>query len=502
VIGTLRTARVHGRRELILCSIAAVLLVVLRTFVFLTHERFFDSDQAIIGLMAKHLSELRAFPLFFYGQHYMLGVQSWLAVPFFWAGGPTMTMLRMPVEIFNIVIAVAFIVVLTRLGVRPVFAFVATLPFIATSAGASKEMLSVLGASVEPFAYVIGLWALRGHPVAFGVLLCFGSLHREFTVFALPALAVAMWGTRRQWSWAGIVKSAAAFAVLWVAVDQLKRQISAVGPSDTATAAGSLLLEAQSIGAGLAWSPERYLPKLWQVLTIGLPHFFGARSYAMTDYGITSTLRVGSPVAGIAFAAALLVAAGRLLWTSARGRALPGRDRRFYVYVAVIAIETVLVYGLNDNLEVRLPVQLRYVLFALLLPIGLFGAFFQSEPRVAWRWTLVALVTVWAAANTRDNVRLVHEYRVAPLPVYHRHLADYLVAHRVKYAWGGYWDSYIVDFFSQEKVIVASTEKVRIESYQREVMEHDAEAVQLVRLPCEGGTMFEAWCLQGAPIEH
>lgn len=502
MIATPTAARVPRRRELIACSIVAVLLVLLRSFVFLAHERFFDSDQAVIGLMAKHLSELRTFPLFFYGQHYMLGVQSWLAVPFFWAGGPTMTMLRMPVEIFNIVVAVAFIVVLTRLGMRPVLALVAALPFVATSAGVSKEMLSVLGASVEPFAYILGLWALRRHPIAFGTLLCFGSLHREFTFFALPALAVAMWGARRQWSWVEIAQGAAAFVAVWVVVDQLKRHISAVGPSDTATAAGSLLLEAQSIGQGLSWTPERYLPRLWQVLTIGLPHFFGARSYAMTDYGITSTLRVGSWVAGIVLAAALLLAAGRLLWTSIRRETLLGPNRTFYVYLAVIAVETVLAYGLNDNLETRLPVQLRYVLFALLLPIGLFGAFFQAEPRAAWRWTVVALVSVWAAANTRDNVRLVHEYRVAPLPVYHRHLADYLVAHRVKYAWGGYWDSYIVDFFSREKVIVASTEKVRIAGYQREVMEHDAEAVHLVRLPCEGGTLFEAWCLQGAPIEH
>ena len=34
-------------------------------------QSFFDSDQAIVGLMAKHLSELRAFPVFFYGQTYM-----------------------------------------------------------------------------------------------------------------------------------------------------------------------------------------------------------------------------------------------------------------------------------------------------------------------------------------------------------------------------------------------------------------------------------------------
>ena len=46
----------------------------------------FDSDQAIVGLMAKHLSELQTFPLYFYGQGYMLGVEAWIAAPFFLVG--------------------------------------------------------------------------------------------------------------------------------------------------------------------------------------------------------------------------------------------------------------------------------------------------------------------------------------------------------------------------------------------------------------------------------
>jgi len=493
-------ARVDRRRELIACLAAAILLVLLRSFVFLVYERFFDSDQAVTGLMAKHLSEARAFPLFFYGQHYMLGVQAWLAVPFFWLGGPTMTMLRTPVEIFNLAITVSLIVVFVRFGMRPVFAFAAALPFIATSTALSKELLSVLGASVEPFAYVLALWMLRRRPIAFGVLLCFGSLHREFTAFALPALAVAMWASRREWAWGAIARSAAAFAAVWLTIDLLKRHVSAVGPSDTPTAAGSLLLEAQTLSKDLTWHPARYLPRLWQVTTVGLPQLFGARPYALNDYSITSTLHVGSLIAGSALGAALLVAAIRLL--AGRRRADPSVDLRFFVYLAVIGVITILMYGTNENMLVGYPVQLRYLLFAILIPIALFGAYFLTEARPMWQWIVVALLAVWGGANTRDNARLVHEFRVAPIPAYHRDLADYLVAHQVKYAWGGYWDTYIIDFFSREQVIVASTEKVRIASYQREVTAHDSESVQLVRRPCEGGTLFEAWCLQGAPVSR
>src|SRR2546428_12581251 len=93
----------RGRREALAFGGLAVVLALLRCFVPVYYEGFdFDSDQAVVGLMAKHLSELRAFPLFFYGQHYMLGVQAWLAAPFFLIGGTSVAMLRAPLVIINV----------------------------------------------------------------------------------------------------------------------------------------------------------------------------------------------------------------------------------------------------------------------------------------------------------------------------------------------------------------------------------------------------------------
>ena len=71
---------------------AAVLIaaVLLRSWFFLSYdESYFDSDQAIVGLMAKHLVEGRARPLFFYGQEYMLAVEAWAMAPVFALLGPT-----------------------------------------------------------------------------------------------------------------------------------------------------------------------------------------------------------------------------------------------------------------------------------------------------------------------------------------------------------------------------------------------------------------------------
>ena len=80
----------RGRRETWFFTTLAVLLVLLRAAVFVFRGYVdFNSDQAIVGLMAKHLSEFRTFPLFYYGQNYMLGVQSWIVAPFFWIARPS-----------------------------------------------------------------------------------------------------------------------------------------------------------------------------------------------------------------------------------------------------------------------------------------------------------------------------------------------------------------------------------------------------------------------------
>jgi len=118
-------------RDLWLTGAAVTALVLFRSFVFVWYEQNFDSDQAIVGLMAKHLSEFRAVPLFFYGQNYMLGAEAWMAAPFFWVGGPTVTMLRLPLLLINIALVVLLIRQLAGAGVSPWWAFVATLPIAA-----------------------------------------------------------------------------------------------------------------------------------------------------------------------------------------------------------------------------------------------------------------------------------------------------------------------------------------------------------------------------------
>jgi hypothetical protein len=104
-----------ARRERWLVGAGIATLVVVRSAVLVFWEQaHFDADQAIVGLMAKHLAELRAFPLFYYGQNYMLGVEAWLAAPVFLIAGASVATLKLPLLALNVVVALLLLRIFER----------------------------------------------------------------------------------------------------------------------------------------------------------------------------------------------------------------------------------------------------------------------------------------------------------------------------------------------------------------------------------------------------
>jgi hypothetical protein len=139
---------------------------------------------------------------------------------------------------------------------------------------------------------------------------------------------------------------------------------------------------------------------------------------------------------------------------------------------------------------------LRYLLLGLLIPVGLFASFTAREPSRTLRNLMAAIFVMWAAANLFDNGKLVVSAVGNPPVSEHRLLTNYLLSHHIRYARAIYWDAYVVDFLSRERVIVESTDKVRIPEYQQQVEEHERDAVTLVRQPCTGAEMVASWCIQ------
>jgi hypothetical protein len=485
------------RIELITCAGVAVALVLLRSIIFTLYENIFDSDQAIVGLMAKHLSELRAFPLFFYGQQYMLGVQAWIAAPFFLIGGPTVAMLRLPLVLINVAVVVGLVFAFTRRGVRPVFSLAAVLPLAATCPVTSRELLSALGASIEPFFYILALWKLRNRPSWFGALLCFGTLHREFTIFALPAALVVQWLEYREIRWRAIAKAAIAFAAVWSLIDLIKVDVNTSGAlgSPAAGHGESLVQEVREVAMRLNFNAATYFASFSDLLTKGLPNLFGASSFQLGGFGIQSTTGERAGLVALTLAGVAEICSVRLLASARRLVADPlGRNLQFCLYLALVAGQAIFAYGLK-GIHGNVEPELAYVLFALFLPVALVGAYFQVESRQALRWAVAALLAVGASVNVADNVKLVREFTTAPPANGHRDLANYLTTHRIKYGYAIYWDAYFVDFLARERVVLASVDNVRIERYQTLVDLNRSNAATIQRQPCSDGTPVADWCV-------
>ncbi len=456
-------------------------------------ERSFDADQAIVGLMAKHLSELRTFPLFFYGQNYMLGVQAWIAAPFFWLGGPTIVMLRLPLLLINIGVAWALIATFRRVGLRPALGLVAALPFAMTTPVMSDALLRPLGAAVEPFAWVLILWALRRRPAWFGLVFCIGFLHREFVVYAAPALLIAQWREGRWWTLRDVAMAAGGFAAMWLTIDLLKRSSSLFGPLGENFATESLLMQSRQLALWL--SLDAYAGRVWHLVSHGVPDMLGARGYQLSAYhGLFSGLHVGSSIAGAALLLAAAIAVVRLATVPRQPDSKPAEA--FAWYLGVIGLSAIAAYGLNGGVDPQFMPVVRYALFVLLIPVALFGIYLLRENRQSVRTVVVVLVCVWAGWTAVDATRVIAEYVRTPPDRPHHELADYLVRNHIRYAWAGYWDAYLVTFLSREQVIVASTEQTRILAYGELVNQHEDEAVYLVRQPCEGARRVAAWCLE------
>lgn len=486
-----------GRRCALPWFLAALLLVVLRCAPSIWFEQLdFDSDQAIVGLMAKHLVEGRHFPLFFYGQHYMLGVQAWLAAPFFALGGPTIAMLRLPLLIVNVAVVFWLMAALIDRGVAAGVAFVATLPLIAPGMVASLQLMATLGASIEPFLYVLLLWHLRSRPIAFGALYAVGYLHREFVLFAGPALLVTWLIERPRVDRSAAtyaVNAALAFAAVWLIVDQVSRRINTLGPPGGEFVPGTLFAQSQLVMMRLEWDWHAYVARLAALGRETLRDLFAARPEPSWYLGINSKLTFGSAARGIAFVTAFVVSA--VACVGGRGDNRQRRDG-FYLYLGLIAVQTILAYALNGGIDPALRGVPRYVLFTLLIPIAVFGAAAARHPSRIVTAAMSACIVVWAASNIVDNIRLLHEYLSTPPPNERRLLADYLVSHHIRYGRAEYWDSYVIDFLARERVILAPIQTMRISAYDARVERNAANAVTVVRQPCDTGARVALWCVE------
>ncbi len=101
------------RKDWILFTLLLLLGLALRLDFLIANNFTIDSDEAIVGLMAKHINEGIARPVFYYGQHYLGSLESMIAALFFKVFGINEISLKAVPLTFSIIF-IALIFFLTK----------------------------------------------------------------------------------------------------------------------------------------------------------------------------------------------------------------------------------------------------------------------------------------------------------------------------------------------------------------------------------------------------
>ena len=482
-----------GPRTALIVVIVVVCAELLRSFVFLRFEQLaFDSDQAITGLMAKHLVEGRAFPLFFYGQTYLLAVESWVAAPFFAIFGPTVTALRLSLLAWNIAFATLAILILYRQSSLKLWsAIVPLLFFLLPPPSIAVQLMNAQGAIVEPYVFIAALWLLRDRPLWFGVLFAIGFRNREFVAYAIPALLVVELlsgevdrNRVRDWLIATV-----AFAAVWQAVEALKPVADLMGPGTRGRFVESFpASQLTNLANRFDFAPG-LLPQRARLLAPRIAEWFtGARqvgsSLPIPEHPWITFVATAFALLASARLAVLLLAPRRseAPWRTAVAGRVRTADFGLYLTGAGLVAIVVFIAG-----RPALDGVARYVLVGLLLPIGLVASLLALEPSRIVRIAIGGLVAAWALIMAGDHVALLRSYTRNPETNDRQLVADQLVSDGISTATAGYWDAYVITFLARERLTVASKDFVRIDEYQETFLERIASAVIISDRPCGQG---------------
>lgn len=452
----------------------------------------FDSDQAIVGLMAKHISEGRAFPLYFYGQSYMLAVEAWLAAPVMAALGATVAAVKLPLVAINLLIVGLLVRVLVAdAGLRPALAAVAALPLAMPPAGVATRVMEANGGNVEPFLYVIVLWMLRSRWWAFGLFLGFASAHREFAASGAAAIFIldVVRGVSRapggaispslpvRWTIIAIM----AIAVRAV-IDSLEPFASALGPGTRGNDVSMMVLSFDPVGARLCFEPDRWAPRAGRLVAEHLPQLVGGLPGGLFEYGLRTSVPTG--FAGVAPLVAVLTLAGL-----ASGLVPPRPERALFGwYLILVGMISTIVY----TFAVCSPIQvdtIRYNLLAFMTPAGAL-VLGLSRPVDGWRSAasragFIAVTSLWCILNASDMAAVAREYLERPPFDQRQAIVEELERRGVDSAWGEYRFAYHLTFLSGERVRVSANDYARVKAYFEEAAAKKAPTIST--RPCAGG---------------
>jgi hypothetical protein len=477
-------------------GLAIVIAVVLaRSFAPLYwSDLYFDSDQAVTGLMAKHIAEGRAFPVMQYGRlPYVLVLESWLAAPLMLLSDHSPTVVRLVPSALNLLTAATLYTILSSgvVAFSPAAALLATMPLAMPGPSATDELTAALGMNIEPLLFSLLIWLLRERPIALGVVAAIGVKNREFVLYAIAALvAVDILRERAAVFWRRRLHALLAFGVTWSAIGVLADHATPLGPATDTTflaIGGNLSVAANVICLDVSKMPGDFR----ELLTELLPLQLGVRSVRWRTAGNPGAAPPDASWLWLPLALMMLWAVARGLIRGWRLGATPATW--FGTYLVAVGAQAIIVYGATRCGTASI-FTMRYALLSIFVAVGALVLGLERE-RAPVRVPLVVVSCLWFAVCAAGHAVTVHSLNATHGVGAYRQLAEYLEAHDIRFIDTNYWAGYHVAFLTGERVR-AITGFDRVHEHLLAVSAHPGEKVEVRRTterPCDGARIANAF---------
>jgi hypothetical protein len=429
---------VTSRRWLVVALVAAA-GVALRIWVYRSALGDPDSDEAIVGLMARHILHGQL-TTFFWGQPYGGPQEAWLAAPILAVAGTSLLALRSVTLVLTAVgVALVWRVGLRTVGERPAAVAGALLwlwpPFdvywlIHERGFYGSDVVYCL--LLLLLALRIVEWPTAARVGVFGLVLGLGFWQTAQVVpIALPAIAWVIWraplALRRAWAGlAGVVVGALPWLVWNIRHDW-----------------ASLLPRA---------SAQQYTHSLRLFVSPLLPMLLGLRA-PFTSQPVVPKLLMYAAYAALAAA---------FVYGAVRAR----RTEASLLYLVAVCFPFIWAVARRVTSQTSTPIYL-----VVLSPVVvLLVAQLARRPPIAAA-VLAACAAVTVVSLHRMEVPLASSPDHPPTPRSFAALIRVLAAHHVTRVYADYWIAYRLDFATRERVVAAVTpgSAARWLPYQREV---------------------------------
>ncbi len=448
---------------------------------------YFDADEAVVGLMARHAAEGTAFPVFQYALKYVLMVEAWLAAPVMALADSSILSLKSVPVALNVATATLLYAMLTATpALAPTAALLAVAPFALPGEITAQELTEAIGMNIEPLMFTMLLWLLRERPFLLGVTAAVAVKNREFAFYAIAALIVVdLLRDRSARLWRGRIVALVAFALVWSGIEVLRLHSSPLGPHSSMamlTDRGDNMSVA--VGA-MCIEPSLMAGDLWRTVTEMLPAQLGVVSDPRSMARGYGAQPLEAAWLWVPLVAVLAAGAGRGVLRA--WRIGPSSVTWLGVYLMLTGAQAVVVYALTRCGHVS-PFTMRYTLLSLFIPAGAIALALERETHRAVRAIVFGMVILWVGVSGLGHVTLVRALSDAQPQGTYRRLAIHLEQQGVRYIISDYWTGYNVAFLTNER-ITALTNFERVHDYTLAVGANLDRAVEVRRSNdqrCEG----------------